>query len=40
MQSNRQSLFKAIVLDHPVRVKAIRTAGSTADYGNFGYLID
>ena len=27
-------------LMHPIRVKAIRTAGSTADYGNFGYLID
>ena len=39
MQSNRQSLFKAIVLDH-LHWGAIRTAGSTADYGNFGYLID
>ena len=32
--------FQSNCFGPPGRVKAIRTAGSTADYGNFGYLID
>ena len=32
--------FESNCFGPPIRVKAIRTAGSTADYGNFGYLID
>ena len=39
----RQSMaesFQSNCFGPPGRVKAIRTAGSTADYGNFGYLID